>query len=148
MPYREIPDSQVQAARQLLRAHPEPLYRSDAPAAVAWDWCYALSLVDLVEMIDEQPTCPVEVQALRVGWLLLACLVSLLSKPNWKSGVTPPRRALSVFTWPTERSGIFRRRRPSTGVGTKLALLTGRSWARRPLIRSHVRQQSCWKSCL
>ncbi len=67
IPYREIPDSQVQAARQLLCAHPEPLYRSDDPRAISWDWCYALSLVDLVEMIKEQPTCPVEVQALRLG---------------------------------------------------------------------------------
>ena len=65
IPWREIPAHVLAESRRRVAAHPAPVW--DDAAHANHDWLHAVGILDLVERQAAQPTCPYEIQALRLG---------------------------------------------------------------------------------
>ncbi len=72
---RELEADRIAAAERLLAEHPEPMWNDDTHTSVAWDWVYAVGVLDLNDARRENPIFPYEVQAFRIGGLSLAGLM-------------------------------------------------------------------------
>ena len=78
IPRREIPGDMLEKAREMLRKHPEPLWKDAEHVRVEWDWVYAVGIMDIADERSTNPTYPYEIQALRIGDF---ALLSLMGEP-------------------------------------------------------------------
>ena len=75
IPRREVPDELLEEARELLREHPQPLWKDEEHVRVEWDWVYAVGIMDIADERKTHPTYPYEIQGLRIGdFALLAVM--------------------------------------------------------------------------
>ena len=74
IPHRRVPAEELQQARDLLAEHPEPIWKDEEQTAIDWSWCYALSLLDLEDLIQHEPTYDYEIQAFRIGDIALVAV--------------------------------------------------------------------------
>ncbi len=74
LPIRLLTPEAVAAAEQIVREHPEPLWADSDHTAVAWDWVYAVSTLDLHAQQQKQPWQEYEIQVFRVGDIALVGL--------------------------------------------------------------------------
>ena len=77
IPLRMLPPAEIEAARDLVAAHPEPPQRADVADAVAieWKWVYAHSNLDLAAKQARRPYYDYEIQALRIADSAVVALV-------------------------------------------------------------------------
>jgi neutral ceramidase len=63
IPMRKLTEDEVQAAKKLLKEHPEPMWTSEAHTGIDWDWAYAHSTLSLWEEYLNRPyfDCPIQV---------------------------------------------------------------------------------------
>ena len=74
LPIRSLTPEAVAAAEQMVRDHPEPLWANDERTAVAWDWVYAVSSLDIHAQQQKQPWQEYEIQVFRFGDIALVGL--------------------------------------------------------------------------
>ena len=74
IPLRELDAREIDAARDLLARHPEPMWLDEAHTAVDWSWVYAVSFLDLYERRQRDPQYDCEIQAFRLGDVALVGL--------------------------------------------------------------------------
>lgn len=67
IPMRKLTDAEVQEAQQMLKDHPEPVWRDAAKTAVEWDWVYAAERLDLHDHYQRDPMFDYILQVLRLG---------------------------------------------------------------------------------
>ncbi len=67
IPLRPLVPEEMEKARQLLREHPQPMWRKDEPDCCEWDWIYAVGRVDLADRAAKQPYYDYEIQAFKLG---------------------------------------------------------------------------------
>lgn len=129
LPLRELAPDQIAEAKALLAKHPEPMWNDASRTSVAWDWVYAVSILDLADARRDNPVFPYEIQVFRIGAL---SLVALMGEPfvegqleikaaaptrhtlvahfcNGYAGYVPTRRAFAGGGYETR-----------TGAGSKL----------------------------
>ncbi len=129
LPLRELGADQISEAKALLAKHPEPMWNDDSRTSVAWDWVYAVTVLDIDDARHENPLFPYEIQVFRIGDL---SLVALMGEPfvegqleikqkaptrhtlvahfcNGYAGYVPTRRAFAGGGYETR-----------TGAGSKL----------------------------
>lgn len=76
---KQMPDKEtIAAAARLIEAHPEPLWIDAERTRVEWDWVYAVTILDMVDWVKDQPIFNYEVQVFDLGALKL---VSLMGEP-------------------------------------------------------------------
>jgi hypothetical protein len=95
VPRREIPDELLVEAKQLIADHPQPLWKDDEHIRVEWDWVYAVGIIDIA---DERKTCPdypYEIQALRIGDLVV---LSLMGEPFVEAQLAIKKASPFLFT--------------------------------------------------
>lgn len=78
LPLRVPDDDARAAASRLLDEHPEPLWQDETKTSVAWDWVYAVNVLDLCDAWQEKPVFDYEIQTFRLGALNL---VGLMGEP-------------------------------------------------------------------
>ncbi len=98
VPRRSLPPDEVNAARDLLDKHPEPMWNEDK-TNIHWDWVYALATLDLAEQLTKTSTYDYEIQVIRHR---LSCPVPSLPfpahyylHPQEPELTAPPREPLS-----------------------------------------------------
>ncbi len=67
IPIRELDPEELEKARDLLKRHPEPVWRDKEHTAVEWDWMYAVAYLDLYESRLREPEAEYEIQVFRAG---------------------------------------------------------------------------------
>ncbi|NQU12431.1 hypothetical protein HQ590_16670 [bacterium] len=67
IPMRRPTDQEIVTARQMLQAHPEPIWTDATQTAVVWDWVYAAMRLDLAEHYDRNSNFDYPIQAYRLG---------------------------------------------------------------------------------
>lgn len=68
IPLRRPTESELAEARQMLKEHPEPVWKNDGDkTAATWDWVYAACQLDLVAHIERDPFFDYYVQVFRLG---------------------------------------------------------------------------------
>lgn len=75
IPRREISDELLAESKKMLADHPEPLWKDDEHIRVEWDWVYAVGIMDIADERITDPTYPYEIQALRIGDLVILALM-------------------------------------------------------------------------
>ncbi len=75
VPRREIPDELLTGAKQLIADHPQPLWKDTEHIRVEWDWVYAVGIIDIADERTTHPDYPYEIQALRIGDLVVLALM-------------------------------------------------------------------------
>jgi len=78
IPRREIADELLAEAKKMLADHPEPLWKDEEHVRVEWDWVYAVGIIDIADERTTSPTYPYEIQAVRLGDLVV---LSLMGEP-------------------------------------------------------------------
>jgi hypothetical protein len=78
VPRRVIPDTLLAEAKEMLRKHPEPLWKDAQHIRVDWDWVYAIGIVDIADERLSHPNYHYEIQSLRIGNF---ALLSLMGEP-------------------------------------------------------------------
>jgi hypothetical protein len=71
IPWRKTPARQIAAARKLIDRQPKPV--PDKNGAVGWEWVFAAATLDIEAQKARQPYYDLELQALRLGDLCIAC---------------------------------------------------------------------------
>ena len=66
IPYRTMSEELVEQARELLESFSEPDWVDETKTAVKWEWHYALSRLDLVNMIAKTKAFDYKVQVLKI----------------------------------------------------------------------------------
>jgi neutral ceramidase len=63
IPMRILSEEKVQAAKKLLKEHPEPMWISETHTRIDWDWAYTHSTLSLFEEYNKRPyfDCPIQV---------------------------------------------------------------------------------------
>ena len=74
IPYRKLPPEEIEKARRLIEANPEPVWRDAEHTAIEWDWVYAVALLDLRDRQQREPCCDLEVQVFRLGDIAFVAL--------------------------------------------------------------------------
>lgn len=95
IPWRDFGPQVFQNAHRLLHEYPEPVWvsekdkkaslleltkeqvaslQTDTHTQVAWDWVYALTLLDVEKQMQREPTFKYEIQTFRIGEIALAAL--------------------------------------------------------------------------
>ena len=67
LPRRELDPKDIEAARDLLRKHPEPIWLNEEKTSVDWAWCYAVSNLQLAEESAQNSEIEYELQVFRIG---------------------------------------------------------------------------------
>lgn len=67
IPLRAASPAEIEAARELLRQYPEPKWQDATQTSVAWDWFFAVVMLDLLEQREREPEMSFEIQAFRIG---------------------------------------------------------------------------------
>lgn len=67
IPWRPLDPETQRSAKELLASTSEPPYLDEARTAIAWDWVYAVGLLDLEEVHKREPHFNYEIQAFRIG---------------------------------------------------------------------------------
>lgn len=75
LPLRLLTDEVVAAARDIVDAHPEPMWLDEVKTRVDWDWVYAVATLDLEDTQAKNPRCDYEIQGFRIGDLAVATLM-------------------------------------------------------------------------
>ena len=74
IPIRELDPKELEKARELLKRHPEPMWRDKEHTAVEWDWVYAVAYLDLYELRQREPESEYQIQVFRIGDTALVAL--------------------------------------------------------------------------
>lgn len=74
IPMRKIDPKDIEEARQLLKEHPEPIWRNPEHTAIEWQWVYAVGLIDLDEYLKRNHEFDYEIQVFRAGDLAVVAL--------------------------------------------------------------------------
>jgi hypothetical protein len=128
---RELDPTEVETATRLLEQNPEPMWNDDTCTSVAWDWVYAVAVLDLNDARRENPVFPYEIQTFRIGDLSLA---GLMGEPFVEAQLDIKKAAPTRHTFvahfcngyagylPTRRAFAGGGYETRTGAGSKLPL--------------------------
>ncbi len=126
---RESTPADLAEAASLLERHPEPIWLDEARTCVAWDWVYAVNVLDLADLRRQQPVFDYEIQAFRIGEI---ALVGLMGEPFVEGQLEIKLRSPTRHTFvahfcngyagyvPTLRAFAGGGYETRTGVGSKL----------------------------
>jgi len=129
LPLRELSADQIAEAERLLAKHPEPMWNDESRTSVAWDWVYAVTVLDLNDARRGNPVFPYEIQVFRIGDL---SLVALMGEPFVEGQLEIKRAAPTRHTLvahfcngyagyvPTRRAFAGGGYETRTGAGSKL----------------------------
>jgi neutral ceramidase len=84
IPIRQASPEDVRAARDLLRAHPEPPWTDDEHLSVDKDWQYAHAQLDVERRRESDPFFDYEIQVIRIG---STAIVGLPGEPFVEGGL-------------------------------------------------------------
>lgn len=104
IPLRSPTDQEVAEARQLLKAHPEPMWKDAAKTAVDWDWVYAATRIDLAENVRKTPRFDYPMQAFRLGDV---ALVAVPGEPFVEEQLRIKLAAPAAFTFTAHMSNTY-----------------------------------------
>jgi hypothetical protein len=97
IPYRELPTSEVEAARRLLAKQPKPaISMAEGYASIPWDWIYAHTVLDLAEHLKSHRHHAYEVQAFRIA---NSAVVALVGEPFVEGQLQVKLRSPFPFTF-------------------------------------------------
>ncbi|MCE5237411.1 hypothetical protein LLH23_02850 [bacterium] len=71
VPWNQPPPEAAEAARRMVAEHPEPIWRDEARASIAWEWVFALRDLDKLHKLAANPNYDFEIQVLRLGELVV-----------------------------------------------------------------------------
>jgi len=130
IPLRSPTDQEVQDARRLLKAHPQPIWKDAAKTAVEWDWVYAAMRIDLAKHVKRTPLFDYPIQVFRLG---NTALVSVPGEPFVEEQLRIKLASPAAFTFMAHMSNSYVGYIPTlqafarggyethTGAGSKLA---------------------------
>jgi len=75
IPYRDIPEERLAAARKRLAGQPLPPPCPKRPGFLDWDWIYDVAVLDVDRLRRRAPAYDYEIQAFRIGPLALVALI-------------------------------------------------------------------------
>lgn len=96
LPMRSVAPAELAAAQKLISEHPTPMWLDEGKTAVAWDWVYAVSTLDLARWVEESGTFDYEIQVFRLGD---AALVTLMGEPFVEGQLAIKSRSPAAFTF-------------------------------------------------
>ncbi len=130
IPLRSPTAREVTEARRLLKEHPEPMWTDAGKTAVAWDWVYAATRIDLAIKVRKTPFYDYPVQVFRLGDL---ALVAVPGEPFVEEQLRIKLASPAAFTFTAHMSNAYVGYLPTleafrrggyetrTGAGSKLA---------------------------
>ncbi len=71
VPWLHLTPEAAEKARNMIRDHPEPIFLDDKRERISWDWVFAMRDLDRLHRIATSPECGIEIQAFRVGDVVL-----------------------------------------------------------------------------
>ena len=105
IPIRDLDGEELEKARELTAAHPEPMWLDETHTRVDWDWVYAVAYLDLYERRLREPTFDYEIQVFRLGDIAIVGLpgelfVEAQLEIKIKSPAHPTYVAHNCNSWP------------------------------------------------
>jgi len=104
---RQLDASVVEAiedAKKLIAEHPEPIWLDEAKTVVKWDWMYAVSHIDLEELLQKSSHYQYEIQAVRIG---NTAVLALIGEPFVEAQLRIKLESPAEFTFLAHMSNGF-----------------------------------------
>ncbi len=104
IPYRKVPEDELEKARTLIAENPEPMWLDEEKTRVNWEWCYATSVTDVHDLREREGEYDYEVQGIRIGDL---ALVALTGEPFVQGQLEMKEKSPAAYLFPAHMSNGY-----------------------------------------
>ncbi len=104
IPMRELTEAEIREAQQMLKDHPQPIWKDEAKTAVEWDWVYMAERLDLHDQYQRSMIFDYILQVFRLGNI---AIVAAGGEPFVEEQLRIKRESPAPFTFMAHMSNGY-----------------------------------------